>query len=295
MRHIKCIDHYTLGQKKYNELLQMLYNGSILFLDRDQQISGADLGILLVDVLVKSEETDSMKWTPKLCCIFSKIDSSTPERETFLASAIRWSANGSSQGDSFLHQSIAQIYWNEKNYTQARHHYIHSKDGNNCAKLLIEFQSVQGFKCEADLFIAQAVFQFLCLSNKVTASQTFATYTEEHPTIKKSGPPYLFPLLNFIWFLLQAIDSKKLQTFAVLCEQYEVTIKRDPCYVDYLDKIGQIFFGLKPPQQKQRGLFGNFFESFLTSLDEDSDDDSAPRPSSSQRDTTRLLENAELD
>lgn len=108
--------------------------------------------------------------------------------------------------DFHYFQNIAQIYWNEKNYAQARYHYLHSRDGNGCAKLLIELQVAQGFGCEADLFIAQAVLQFLCLSNKSTASQTFSSYTKEHPNIKKSGPPYLLPLLNFVWFLLQAIE-----------------------------------------------------------------------------------------
>lgn len=98
------------------------------------------------------------------------------------------------------------MYWNEKNYVQAKHHYLYSSDGKGCAKLLIEFQMTQGFCCEVDLFIAQAVLQFLCLSNKSTASQTFNNYTKDHPRINKSGPPYLFPLLNFIWFLLQAVE-----------------------------------------------------------------------------------------
>lgn len=285
-----------MGQQKYSDLLDMLYKGSLLFLEHDQQISGADLAILLVDVLVKSEEKNIKDWITKLSYIFSKIDPSTPERETFLSKTIRWSAKESALGDSFLHQCIARVYWNEKNYPQARHHYIYSKDGSNCAKLLIEFQRVQGFQCEADLFIAQAVLQYLCLSNKNTASQTFSAYTEQHPTIKKAGPPYLLPLLNFIWFLLQAIDGKKIHTFAVLCEQYQVSIKRDPCYIEYLDKIGQIFFGLKPPQQKQTGgLFGNFFETFLSGLDDDSDDETSRPTASSAMRNRRQLETEELD
>lgn len=134
--------------------------------------------------------------------------------------------------------------------------------------------------------------QYLCLSNKITANQTFTSYTEQHPTIKKTGPPYLLPLLNFIFFLLQAIESKKLQTFAVLCEQYEPSIKRDPCYVGYLDKIGQIFFGLKPPQKSQGGLFGNFFENFLRGLDDSDDEGGSQGPSSS---THSRLVHSEVD
>ncbi|CAG9824731.1 unnamed protein product [Phaedon cochleariae] len=285
-----------LGQKKYKDLKDMLYSGSLLFLDHEQQLSGSDLGLLLIDVLEKSEDYECDTWSPKLTKIFSKINSATPERETFLAHAIRWSSKGSSHGHPLLHQSVAVIYWEEKNYGQARHHFIYSQDGKSCAKLLIEFQRMQGFKGEVDLFIVQAVLQYLCLKNKSTANQTFTSYTEQHPRIRKSGPPYLLPLLNFLWFLLQAIESQKLQTFAVLCEKYEPSLKRDPCYLQYLDKIGQIFFGLKPPQQQQRGGFlGSFLENFLNGLDEDSDDERPQASTSSASSRKPMVESADLD
>lgn len=80
-------------------------------------------------------------------------------------------------------------------------------------------------------------------------------------------------------------------TFLVLCSQYQPSIKRDPCYTQYLDKIGQIFFGIKPRQQQQnQGLFGNLFNSLLGSLDDDSDDEN-PQPSSSRQ----VIENNDLD
>lgn len=34
----------------------------------------------------------------------------------------------------------------------------------------------------------------------------FATYTQKHPSIE-DGPPFVQPLLNFIWFLLLAVDG----------------------------------------------------------------------------------------
>lgn len=45
-----------------------------------------------------------MEWIPKLCKIFAKISPSTPERDTFLANAIRWTGKGGAQGHPFLHQ-----------------------------------------------------------------------------------------------------------------------------------------------------------------------------------------------
>ncbi|CAG9827526.1 unnamed protein product [Diabrotica balteata] len=287
-----------MGQKKYKELKDMLYNGAVLFLEREQQLSGSDLGILLIEVLEQSEESNYELWAPKLTNIFRQINISTPERDTFLAHAVRWSSKGSSHGHPQLHRSVALVYWAEKNYPQARHHFIYSQDGKSCAKLLIEFQRSRGFKEEADLFIAQTVFQYLCLKNKSTANQTFTSYTEHHPRIQGSGPPYLFPLLNFIWFLLQAIESKStIHTFLLLIGKYEPSLKRDPGYIQYLDKIGQIFFGIKPPQQQTQNtsFFGHLFENLISGLDEDSDEE-APQASTSGTSTNKtMVENDNLD
>lgn len=60
------------------------------------------------------------------------ISSDIPERETFLANALRWSAEGSEthkSGHPILHQLVARIFWKEKNYIMARYHYLHSSDG----------------------------------------------------------------------------------------------------------------------------------------------------------------------
>lgn len=64
------------------------------------------MAILLVEVLVKSNNTNFTEWTPKLCKIFAKISTTYPERDTFVANAIRWSAKGAAQGHPFLHQVL---------------------------------------------------------------------------------------------------------------------------------------------------------------------------------------------
>jgi hypothetical protein len=50
--------------------------------------------------------------------------------------------------------------------------------------------------------------------------------------------------------------SGKLAAFTVLCQQYQTSIERDPSYIEYLDKIAQIFFGVPPPRPQSQGLFG---------------------------------------
>lgn len=48
-------------------------------------------------------------------------------------------------------------------------------------------------------------------------------------------------------------------------ERYEHSIKRDNEYRIYLDKIGQIYFGLPPPNKStnSNGLLGNIFRGEL--------------------------------
>lgn len=82
-----------------------------------------------------------------------------------------------------------------------------SNDGESCAKMLIEYHMKHGFKRELDLFITQAVLQYLSLNNLGTANEVFETYVAEHPFIKRNKIPYSEPLLNFLSFVLNVINK----------------------------------------------------------------------------------------
>ncbi|KZC13777.1 PREDICTED: Golgi to ER traffic protein 4 homolog [Dufourea novaeangliae] len=264
-----------LGQKKYSELLDLLYNGSTILLQHEQYASGADLGILFVNVLTQSGTEPSQNYFEKIRSLFSLMNPSSPERDTFVQSALRWSIKNTEYktGHPDLHQKVAQVFWREKNYIMARQHFIHSRDGSGCAAMLVELHEQRGYTNEIDLFIAQAVLQYLCLKNKATAQEVFNSYISRHPKIN-SDPPYLLPLLNFLFFLLKTIDGGKLAVFTVLCEQYQISLNRDPCYRQYLDKIGQLFFDIPSPRPRIQGVFGSLLQSFFNDLeDEDSDDE----------------------
>ena len=51
-----------------------------------------------------------------------------------------------------------------------------------------------------------AVCRFLCLQNKLMAEVCFNQYTSQHPQVER-GPPFVRPLLNFLWMLLLAVDG----------------------------------------------------------------------------------------
>ncbi|XP_026317716.1 Golgi to ER traffic protein 4 homolog [Hyposmocoma kahamanoa] len=264
-----------LSQKKYPDLLNLLYKGSTLLLQRDQHGSGADLAILVVDVLTKSETKPCDEWIDKLAKLFEIMDSSIPERESFLTNAVKWSMDSNKKGHPLLHKKIAEVYWKEKKYTAAHRHFLHSSDGVAYANMLIELHTTKGLKSEIDLFITQAVLQFLCLRNVQMATETFDRYTGSHPRIKNDkGPPYILPLLNFLWFLLRAIEQRQANQFKVLRNWYAISIKRDPNYSVYLDNIGRIWFGIEIPQENKNSgsLIGGLLKSIIGEA-ESSDDE----------------------
>ncbi|XP_029845940.1 Golgi to ER traffic protein 4 homolog [Ixodes scapularis] len=261
------------SQKKYDELKELLYDGAIKLLTLQQCNSGADLANLLVDILVQSETKPTEEHIERLGRLHSLLAAHSPERMTFLTRALQWSSPPSSSPDApsrghpALHRLVALTLWKEKNYQESRYHFVHSTDGDGCAAMLVEFQTTKGYSSEIDLFIAQTVFQYLCLRNPSTATLAFWAYTRRHPSVPR-GPPFYLPLLNFLWFLLLAVESRKLAVFTVLCEEYQPTISRDPSYPQYLDKIGQLFFGLPPPPKPQ-GVFGNLIQTLLGGLEDD--------------------------
>jgi len=124
----------------------------------------------------------------------------------------------------------------------------------------------------------------------MTANVVFFKYTAQHPDFSGLGPPYQKPLLNFLWFLLLVIERKgSLSQFTVLCEKYQPSIERDPVYKEYLDKIGQLFFGL-PPKPSNKGMMGGIIGDLMQSLMGDDVGSSASASSS-----TVYIESEEVD
>uniref|UniRef100_A0A8D8S2I1 Golgi to ER traffic protein 4 homolog n=1 Tax=Cacopsylla melanoneura TaxID=428564 RepID=A0A8D8S2I1_9HEMI len=266
-----------LNQKKYADLLALLFDGAEIFFEKDQEASGIDLTQLIIDTLVKSgtEGNSDNQLFSKLTKLLGRIRPDNPQRGEIISSALKWSKsvnnvnNKQASGDPGLHECIANMFWRENNFVLARYHFLHSSDGRNFALMLIQVHRERGYANEIDLFIAQ----------------TFENYTTKHPNIRTSGPPYYLPLLNFIWFLLKVIETGKLVAFNTLCQQYQTSIKRDPAYADYLNKIGQLFFGIQPARPAAPvggGFFGNILSSLMNNLEEghDFDDEEDNEPTS---------------
>ena len=93
-----------------------------------------------------------------------------------------------------------------------------------------------------------------------------------------------------------------MSAYTVLCEKYKQFIDRDPQYLEYLDKIGQNYFGIPPPvRARPGGMFSGLFDQLLSAMTEgDSSDDEqqTPGPSTGRAPTaaaSKKLEQEDLD
>lgn len=206
--------HFRLSNaQKFTQLRQVLYEGANIFLEKNQVTSGADLANLYLEVVSKdsdlksrmNNEEDKRQLVEEIGSLFSQIPAKSQERLSFTTKALKLKE----YPIPLIHRKLALILWKEKNFPESRFHFVHSNDfGNDCAQMLVEYQVTYGFPSEVDLFIAQFVFQVLCIKkNKDLVNQTFHNYTAQHPSIKRCDPPFLMPLLNFLWFLLVAIKT----------------------------------------------------------------------------------------
>lgn len=281
-------------QGKFLELSDLLLDGADKLVNAKQFQSGSDLGLLLIEVLHKCKfsEPDFEKWIFHVACLIDRIDPNVVERESLIVKAVKWSCEGNknnpNQGHPLLHKFIANTMTKEQNYEQARYHYLLSKDGVGCAKILIQL-SAKAYNSEVDMVIVQVVLNLLVLKEKDTALVTFNTYTKLHPYIRTTNPPYRTPLLNFIYFLLNIIDDPKLQCFKTLCELYKTALGRDPAYEKQLQQISVSYFGATPARPTQNGLFDNLFTQLFQELEEGSDEDDLPTSS------MQLRPNVDLD
>lgn len=286
-------------QEKFLELSDLLLEGAEKLIAAKQFQSGSDLSLLLIEVLSKCkfDEPEFEKWIVNVGGLIDKIESNVVERESLIVRAVKWSCEGnkknSNQGHPLIHKLIAGTMAKEQNFEHARYHYLLSKDGIGCAKILIQL-SAKAFNSEFDIVIVQVVLNLLVLKEKDTALVTFNTYTKLHPQIKTTNPPYRTPLLNFLYFLLNIIDEPKLQCFKTLCELYKTALSLDPAYEKQLQQIGVTYFGAPvAAPARQNGLFGDLFSQLFQELEGDSDEeDSQPAPSSS---TAQFRSNVDLD
>lgn len=277
------LNHRYHARNKHEEARHLMVSGALFFLENHQDESGMHLSLLYIESLEKHVNEVSQDDINTLGKLHASLSQDLGDIENFQNRAIRWSASCASSpktGNYSLRKKFAFNLWKANHYVEARQHFLYSNDGQQFGEMLQEFSLHHGKPEETDLFLAQAVLQLLCIKCVQAADNVFLSYTSLHPKID-SGPPFDYPLINFLSFLLIAVkDSTKggVAIFTILCEKYKMSIQRDGTYISYLQKIGEHYFGVKTTKISNAGFLENFLQSLMG---DDSDDDSEMESSSS--------------
>uniref|UniRef100_A0A182QJG8 Golgi to ER traffic protein 4 n=1 Tax=Anopheles farauti TaxID=69004 RepID=A0A182QJG8_9DIPT len=264
-----------VSQERYEDLLDLLYDGAMTMVVHEQYSIGADLGLMIISTLdvAPLSKPKQQSWVKKVADLLGKIKPTVVEREALLEKAIKWSGkNANNELDTLMHRLVAQMMYREGNLAQARYHFLHSQDGKSSAFLLIEMSTTKGFPGEVDLFVALFVLGQLCLGAVEAARDTFATYCQFHPAIACSGAPYPLPLLNFLWILLQLVKPRaghvNIAAFRWICDLYKPSILRDPVYKQYMQKIHRRYFYGGRPEASPYAFF-DFMQQLMIDRDLD--------------------------
>jgi len=110
---------------------------------------------------------------------------------------------------------------------------------------------------------------YLCLGNTKDSQVVLYYILEQKNKAEEDGggetSPFDTPLVNFVTFLFSAIQRNDPNLFRALISKYAPSISRDPEFHTYLDRIGQVFFGLSSNQSGGfPGFLGEFMKSFLS-------------------------------
>ncbi len=125
------------------------------------------------------------------------------------------------------------------------------------AALLVDWASPNGggLQSEADLFVARAVLQYLCLEDLASANALLKHFAARDASLSNS------PLLHFASFLTEVCERSAAAAplFDVLRAKYAAALSRDPKLDEYLEKIAEVYLGREAPK--------SFMESMMAGLD----------------------------
>ncbi|VDO10403.1 unnamed protein product [Rodentolepis nana] len=258
----KSAYYRSSSRKTSGDILEDLLDGVRFFLDNQQWECGSDLACICIDVIVKNQKPITDSLLRSLCQFTASMPQTCPDRLKFISKCLSLLEKDELKLGAF-NEFLGRQLLKEGAFSQARSRIMLAGDGYKVGLFLIELHQLHGLVSEIDLFVTQAVLQLLCAKKTAVAALTFHTYTRNHPKLE-AGPPFIhFPLLNFVWLLMLAIERKlSYDVLSFLCNQYHSQLMRDPSYAEYIDKISQLYFGVKKQNDPINGLMSNIMRIF---------------------------------
>jgi len=251
-----------LNKKRYADVRELLVSGATTMLRHNQLNEGIELAQLLLNlykdtkVKVTKESLD-----PILNIIIlhlSKTEDGNDVNDGFIKNVAKWTMeNGEfKEGDPTFHNTLAEYYYSKgpEYFGKAQKHFLRGNEIVKFANMLVTWSQLVP-SSEKDLIIARAVLQYIALSNLKDANIVMDSFMKALPELPQT------PLINFLRFLLVAMERDAYPLFDILRKKYKPSLDRDPSFQQYLDHIALTYFKVQPT-----GGMNNFLGEMMKSL-----------------------------
>jgi len=259
----------SLKKGDWQVAIDLCRSGSVASLKAQHISAGSELASLLVEALVESkvEQTDEINGLIfQVLDAFSLVNDQKESAKALgrvLKACISWSSvkqgGRYEKGDPQFHLYSAKAKTKAGDYAGASTHYLHAKEPKLHAEFLYEW-STHGYAKERENFVVRAVLQLLALENMKDANIVFERYqeicTEKKTKLSNS------PLMNFTAYLLKTLERDAYPLFQLLRDKYASSLKRDPSFQMYLDRIQDRYFGVKPQKHGIQAMMDNMLGMF---------------------------------
>ncbi|CAN0909315.1 Protein GET4 [Linum grandiflorum] len=282
----KSISARYASVERFSESVDLLYSGACLQLQSNQVTCGSELAVMFVETLVKGkipydegtldrvrtiyklfpqipvpqhlgEEDDVHQLAEALAAAKTRVECCS----SFLKAAIKWSAEFGPHrsGSPELYVMLAEYLYSESpelDIAKITHYFVRGDDPEKFASILVSFMG----KCypgEDDLAIARAVLMYLSMGNTRDANFLLSEVKEQAEAKKLEFPRS--DLITFISYLLQTLQRDAYPLFTMLRASYKPSIDREPAFNEWLDDIGEVFYGVQRSNSFQ-GMFGDMLK-----------------------------------
>lgn len=249
-------------RKKYEEGAAILVDGALKLIQYGQLPGAAHLTNQLLECYRKagfSADAQRIGEVLRISAEFGKATAAATNKDDtnrqlhirFLKSTLKWSTEapgGTPNGSAAVHSALIALYLETEDFGKAHKHFLRCNRPEEHAKILAAWRH-KGYRSEQDLLIARAVLEYLCLEDVQAAKTVFKAYQD----ICQLSTP----LTHFLEFLLLTVERDAGPLYEMLRQKYAISLARDSAFNDYLDKIGELFFDIKPPPSLLDGLLAS--------------------------------------
>lgn len=272
--------------KKYDEAVELLFNGSKKFLVSEQQTIGQDLFEYLMQVYglgaVSIESAEAKFKVIKLISLLNPAEDLFNKKIS--KTVVDWSVSGASKyGDPDVHFGLANVLiLNSKTVYDAEYHLLLSNGTADSFHLY--FNLIWSWYTEdphntPGLFLARIVVNYLQIENYHFAVKALNLFISKlvseqhlgHQEIDESGfritsfdlegAEQDSRLINFVQLLVILIKYKNTDLFKKLANHYANDLAQTG-YAQAVEYLGQVYFDIKVV--KQVNLLQNLMNGFLS-------------------------------